>query len=285
MLNENNGFIQRLVDCAVYPVDNPKSDIYQELVKDAQAQLTADGCVRFGQFINPDYHTILRDETESLALLALFSTEEYTPYGTPPDYSYEDGHPRNNTHRTTSGNVTRDLIPETSPVQQLYQSLLFQNFIADCLHADRIFQFHDPMRGLTINAMPDNTTLGWHFDANEFVVSLMTQKADNGGVFEYCPNIREPDNENYDAVRAVLENRSNAVKKLDLQVGDIQIFKGRFSMHRVASTTGKRQTVIFGYSREPGFIGSVESTMRIYGRVMQEHIDADHIRHSDGLAD
>jgi hypothetical protein len=133
--------------------------------------------------------------------------------------------------------------------------------------------------------MPDNTTLGWHFDANEFVVSLMTRKADRGGCFEYCPNIRAPAAENYERVRAVLEDDRRAVKVLDLEVGDIQIFKGRFSMHRVAPTTGRRQTVIFGYSREPGYIGSVESTQRIYGRVMQAHIDADHIRHSDGLSD
>ncbi len=77
----------------------------------------------------------------------------------------------------------------------------------------------------------------------------------------------------------------NRVKVLGLQVGDIQIFKGRFSVHRVAPTQGQRHTAIFGYSREPGYIGSVESTQRIYGRVMQEHIDADHIRHCDGLSD
>jgi len=56
-------------------------------------------------------------------------------------------------------------------------------------------------------------------------------------------------------------------------------------MHRVAPTSGQRHTVIFGYSREAGFIGSVKSTMQVYGRVMQEHIDSDHLRNSDGLAD
>jgi hypothetical protein len=133
--------------------------------------------------------------------------------------------------------------------------------------------------------MPHDTTLGWHFDANEFIVSLMTRHADAGGEFEYCPNIRSPGDENYVAVQAVLDGERELVRVLDLQVGDIQIFKGRYSLHRVAPTVGKRQTVIFGYSREPGYIGSVESTMRVYGRVMQEHVDADHIRHGDGLAD
>jgi len=110
-------------------------------------------------------------------------------------------------------------------------------------------------------------------------------RADAGGEFEYCPGIRSPGNENYSAVRQVLDGERGPIRVLDLQVGDIQIFKGRFSLHRVAPTRGWRHTVIFGYDREPGYIGSVESTLRVYGRVMQAHIDADHIRHSDGLAD
>ncbi len=277
--------IVELIHCATYPIDQPESGQYQSIVKFARERLDVDGCIRFNQFIKNDYLTDLRRETESLAPQALFSIEEYTPYGTPPDHSFPDGHPRNNTHRTTSGNITRDLIPKSTLIQQIYLNPLFQRFIADCLEALEIFPFRDPMRGLIINAMPNNTTLGWHFDANEFVVSLMTKKAEQGGEFEYCPNIRQPGTENYEAVQAVLDDKRDEVKVLDLQVGDIQIFKGRFSMHRVAPTQGERHTVIFGYSREPGYIGSVESTQRIYGRVMQEHIDADHIRHSDGLSD
>jgi hypothetical protein len=274
-----------IVDLNHYPLHEPQSQIYQRLLASAREQLGSSGCVRFSQFIGKQWQAELCVETEALAPLALFSREEYTPYGTAPDLSFPSGHPRCNPHHTTSGNVTRDLIPETTLIQRLYQSKLFQAFIADCLESDVIYPFRDPMRGLIINAMPDNTTLGWHFDANEFVVSLMTKRADGGGRFEYCPAIRNPGNENYPAVQDVLDDRSEQVIKLDLQVGDIQIFKGRFSLHRVAPTVGQRHTVIFGYSREPGYIGSVASTMRVYGRVMQEHIDADHIHHSDGLAD
>jgi alkylated DNA repair dioxygenase AlkB len=277
--------IEQLVDLARFPVTDPESTAYRSLIATAREQLAADGCVRFSQFILQQWQPKLLKETENLAPQALFSREEYTPYGTPPDASFPPGHPRCNTHRTTSGNVTRDLIPETTLIQQLYQSAAFQAFVADCLDSSQIYPFRDPMRGLIINAMPHDTTLGWHFDANEFIVSLMTQKADAGGEFEYCPNIRSPGSENYDAVRQVLEGERDPIRVLDLQVGDIQIFKGRFSLHRVAPTVGRRHTVIFGYAREPGYIGSVESTMRVYGRVMQAHIDADHIRHSDGLAD
>jgi len=282
---QEDDIVESIVDLESYPLVKPRSEAYRRLLASARAQLDDVGCVRFSQFIRARHQAALRTETEALAPFALFSREEYTPYGTGPDDSFPPGHPRRNPHRTTSGNVTRDLIPDTTLIQKLYRSPRFQAFIAGCLEADEIYPFRDPMRGLIINAMPHDTTLGWHFDANEFVVSLMTKRADAGGLFEYCPGIRGPGDENYVAVQAVLEDRSELVRKLDLQVGDIQIFKGRFSLHRVAPTVGQRQTAIFGYSREPGYIGSVESTMRVYGRVMQEHIDADHIRHSDGLAD
>ena len=277
--------VEQLVDLGRFPVTSIESTAYRSLIASARQQLAADGCVRFSQFILGKWQLKMLQETEKLAPQALFSREEYTPYGTPPDESFSSGHPRCNTHRTTSGNVTRDLIPETTLIQQLYQSPAFQAFVADCLDSKQIFLFRDPMRGLIINAMPDSTTLGWHFDANEFVVSLMTKHSEAGGEFEYCPNIRNPGNEKYEAVQDVLDGERTLVKVLDLQVGDIQIFKGRFSLHRVAPTSGQRQTVIFGYAREPGYIGSVESTMRVYGRVMQEHIDADHVHHSDGLTD
>ena len=90
-----------------------------------------------------------------------------------------------------------------------------------------------------------------------------------------------------DAYRqGVLDGKPDLVKNLDLQVGDLQLFKGRYSLHRVNQIgKGARHTVIFGYARQPNFIGSVASTMKVYGRVMQQHIDAEHTRQTDGLAD
>lgn len=40
-----------------------------------------------------------------------------------------------------------------------------------------------------------------------------------------------------------------------------QIFKGRLEMHSVVEKQGERHSAIFGYAREPGFIGQVERTM------------------------
>jgi len=275
-----------LVDLARYPIHEPQNPILASAIGEARAGLARDGCARIPGFIREDARDTLARETEGLSGLALKSHEEYTPYGSGPDAGYSEGHPRRRAHRTTSGSVTRDLIPMETGIQQLYNSPHLAHFVAACLEADALHQFADPMRGLIINTMGAGNVLNWHFDANEFIVSLMTRRASTGGQFEYCPNIRKPGNENFDAVRDVLDGKHDPVKVLDLQVGDLQIFKGRYSLHRVPPIgSGHRDTVIFGFARQPGFIGSVESTLRVYGRVMREHIDAENRRHSDGLAD
>lgn len=132
--------------------------------------------------------------------------------------------------------------------------------------------------------MDDGKQMPWHFDANEFIVSLMTKRPeDGGGVFEFCPDLRKPGDECYDDVRKVLDGDHDRVRALELEVGDLQIFKGRYAMHRVTETHGQRLTVLFGYSETPGYIGAVESTRIGYGRVTQAHLDAER-GHADGLA-
>ena len=39
-----------------------------------------------------------------------------------------------------------------------------------------------------ISAMPPGGEQGWHFDDNEFVVSLLLQRPAVGGEFEYAPD-------------------------------------------------------------------------------------------------
>ena len=58
--------------------------------------------------------------------------------------------------------------------------------------------------------------LPWHFDGNEFTVSMLAQKADRGGVFEYVPNIRRPDAENFEHVAHILAGGRDGVRELDL---------------------------------------------------------------------
>lgn len=89
------------------------------------------------------------------------------------------------------------------------------------------------------------------------------------GRFEYAPGIRSPEGENFDEVEKVLDGDRSRLKALDLQPGDLQVFFGRYSLHRVTPVQGEkeRHTVIFAYAKEPGFIGRPERAQRIFGRM------------------
>jgi hypothetical protein len=152
------------------------------------------------------------------------------------------------------------------------------------------------LAGLCVNVLPPGRGHPWHFDTNEFAVSLLTQPAEAGGVFEFCPGIRSPEDENLAGVRAVLEGEAGeatdaadgTVRRLALRPGDLQLFRGRFSLHRVTTVEGTtpRHTAILSYSERPGVVGSVERTRQLFGRVLPEHLAAaGHAVRGDRLLD
>jgi hypothetical protein len=115
----------------------------------------------------------------------------------------------------------------------------------------------------------------WHFDTNEFTISMLTQAPLGGGVFEYCPEIRSPQAENFDDVGAVLPGKGDhLVRRLQLRAGDLQLFRGRHALHRVTAVEGQRErhSAVFAFSAQPGVVGTVARTKQPFGRVLPAHL-------------
>src|ERR1700737_2415543 len=124
-----------------------------------------------------------------------------------------------------SGFVTRDVIPADSIVHRIYVAQAMKRFVAACLGEARVWEYADPYAGLVLNVMPPGTEQPWHYDTNEFIVSMMTQQPEAGGDFEYCPNIRSPQGESYGAVGSVVRGETRApIQVLTLRPGDLQLF-------------------------------------------------------------
>ena len=265
-----------------YPLGHRDDARLLEVIERARRDLANVGCARIPAFIRPEAQSCLTDETTSVAPLAYRVSREITPYSDHGDSELPADHPRRRLGAMTNGFVGKDRIPD-GVIKALYSDHDFERFVAACLSLEVLHPFADPIRGLVVNVMDDGTQMPWHYDANEFIVSLMTRRPDAGGAFEFCPDLRVPGDERYDDVRSVLDGDRERVRTLDLEVGDLQLFRGRYSMHRVTPTRGERHTVLLGYSETPGYIGGVESTLIGYGRVTQEHLDAEQ-GHVDGLA-
>ena len=137
-----------------------------------------------------------------------------------------------------------------------------------------------------VNTAEAGNGFPWHFDTNNYTVTLAIQNAEEGGDFEYSPYLRTPLDENYAGVEAVLDGDASLIRTLRLEPGDLQIFKGRYSLHRVTPLVGSRAryVAIFSYVEEPGMVGSPERTAQLYGRVLPIHLERAGLR-TDALVD
>lgn len=277
MQEPDTNWFEAIVDLDRYPLDQPGSRQWSALIDDIHAALEKDGCSVLEGFVREAALSRLEQESRDAAPDAYYTTEIVNAYNVTVDGEWDARHPAHITFERGNAFVARDLLPETGMINRLYTSDTFQQFIATCFGADTVYELADPLAGLCINVLTSGMEHPWHFDTNEFTVSLLTQATTSGGVFEFCPNIREPGCENLQDVKAVLEGgASHKVKRLMLRCGDLQLFRGRHSLHRVTRVTGddERHTAIFAYTEKPGVIGSVERTRQLFGRVLDVHRNA-----------
>lgn len=159
-------------------------------------------------------------------------------------------------------------------------------FVSDSLEVFPLYTWADPLGKNPYSVMHTNHYFPWHFDGNEFTLSILVQKAEKGGFFEYAPDIRSKDNENFEEVSKVLKGDRKKVKSLDLKPGDLQIFKGRFSMHRVTKIEGKisRYIALPCYVKDPLKINKPEHSKQVYGKALPIHFERENIQ-GDGLID
>lgn len=279
-----------LVDSERYPLDRPNDPALRSAIEQARADLDREGCAVLRGFLREDRLAQMREECQELAEKSFYNTREVNAYFTADDPTLPEQDPRRLFMTRTSGFVTRDMIAADRIMQRLYVSQGMKSLVARCLGEEQVYEYADPYAGLVLNVLPEGTEQPWHYDTNEFIVTMMTQAPESGGSFEYCPDIRTPQDENYAGVGAVIRDEDReGVRRLDLQPGDLQLFKGRFSLHRVTRVEGAtpRLTAIFAYSQSPGVVGRLERTRQLYGRVSELHIQAeqDRAERVDGLLD
>lgn len=262
-----------LIDRATHPIDDLEGPAGRALVEQARASLAATGCLVVRGLLTDEAVARISQETRELAPRAHFNRGRANPYGGAADATLPPDHPRNRMLERYNGFVAGDWIEPHTALRRLYHNRSFQKFIGACVGVQPLYEYADPLAGLVINVLPPRAQHAWHFDTNEFAVTMLTQKPDAGGLFEYCPGIRSIDDENPDAVAAVLDGERRGVRTLELNPGDLQIFFGRFSLHRVSPVEGRRDrhTVILGYAQERNMIGSAEKTRRLFGRIADVH--------------
>ncbi len=172
--------------------------------------------------------------------------------------------------------VPADNFGDDSIMRAIYEWPAFAPFVQAVLGETEFHRYADPLADVIVNLAEEGGGFPWHFDTNNYTVTLAIQNAEQGGAFEYSPHLRSPTDENYVGVESVLDGERGCVRTLHLQPGDLQIFKGRYSLHRVTPLAGMtvRYVAIFSYVENVGMVGSPERTQQLYGRVLPVHTRA-----------
>lgn len=278
--------LAELVDLKRYPIDALEGDEGQRLVARCRAALDELGCIVLPDFVAPDALAQMAAEARQVADQAYFNDIRTNPYSSEDDPSLPPEHPVRLFGVRTNGFVGGDLLPSDSAIRELYRSAPLIAFLAACMRLERLYVYADPIADAVVNVLRPGCQFPWHFDNNDYTITILTQTPESGGVFEFCPNIRSATAQNFEAVGEAIRGRSALLRQLTLRPGDLQIFYGRNSLHRVTPIEGARErhSVIYAYVEDPLRIGGVERTRRIYGRVHARHLaEAERARTRDAL--
>jgi hypothetical protein len=260
---------ENLVDLDRYPLTTPDAPGYAAEVARIRADLARDGAASLPGFLRPEAVELMAFEAEALSPLAYTGPTEVSPYFFNYDLAATDDptHPTKRRGKRALGQVAYDLIPEESALRRLFFWEPLPAFLAAALDLPRLYRTEDPYQALNISVMGEGGRQQWHFDRSAFVTTLLVQAAEGGGHFEYVPSIREDSDEHFDEVRAVLDGDESRVKRIEIEPGMLNLFKGHYSMHRVTEVTGARRRLqtILGYSATPGVVGSLKSSVLHYG--------------------
>ena len=215
-------------------------------------------------------------EADSVAHCAHYSSSMTNAYFTADDPSLPKSHPKRQFFKRSNAFIPADNFSDSGGLRSVFNHNGFDDFIRKCLNEpeNKFFRYADPLADAIVNLAKEGNGFPWHFDTNNYTVTLALQNAKQGGEFEYAPMIRR-DSENFTEVSKVLRNESDLIKSIKLHPGDLQLFKGRYSLHRVAPLKGSvpRYVAILSYVEKENMVGNVERTRQLYGKVLPIHYE------------
>jgi hypothetical protein len=273
------------VDTDRYPI-HVEGEARAALLAELRARLDDGGCAVLKGFIRPGALPDLVSECDRVQALGHRNFNRTNPYFTQDHPDLPPSHPLRRFYDRSNAFVPADHFGRDSVLRAIYEWPAFAPFIQAALQETSFYRYGDPLADVIVNLAEAGNGFPWHFDTNNYTVTLAIQNAESGGDFEYSPGLRSPTDENYAGVERVLDGDPSLIRRLVLEPGDLQIFRGRYSLHRVTPLHGaqRRYVAIYSFAERPDMVGSPERTRQLYGRVLPEHLERAG-RRDDALVD
>ena len=253
-----------IVDLKAHPLTD------QSFIATCAEQLDREGVLVLPNLIQAGALATMQAEAEAGQDKAYFCAQNHSIYLTPHNPNFPDSHAANRQVVSSKGCICDDIIASDSPLRALYDSADFRSFIKGTVGQPELHPYADPLSSINIHYAKRGQELGWHFDNSSFAITLLIQKPEAGSAFEYIKDLRDADagEMNYDGVSALLDGQETP-KVLSMNAGDLVLFRGRNSIHRVSPNESDRTRMlaVLAYNAEPGIELSESARMTFYGRL------------------
>lgn len=242
-----------IIDIDRYPLHQPGTAAFDSLLAKGREALASDALFSLQGFIQPDATERMARELEARLPWATRYEAMGSSYGG-DNRSWPEEHPRRAKHAFRYHQVLNYQISNDSPLRKVFCWEPLREFLRQLMGYETFHRSECPHLALTSKLAGEGDTDGWHFDGNDVVFSVLLRAPEGGGLFEYVPNIRNDTDEHYDDVASVFAGDRTRVRVAQLAVGDLNVFQGNQTLHRVSPVEGARKRIVglFSYDRRPG---------------------------------
>ena len=258
-----------IIDLERYPLHRPESTEYRKLLHGKRDELAQNQYCALPGFLREDVRRPVAAAIEKRLERSHRADSERNIYlERSATASLPDEHPKNIFARGCYNMIGAHLLDAGSPLKTLYYSAEMQAFTAAIVGAQRLYTSDDPYQPVNVLCHGEGDRSSWHFDSsNAFTMTLMLQAPEAGGCFELAPNTRSADDPNYAGVARLLNGDTTGVHRIARGEGELVIFRGCHSAHRVTPIAGKRLRLmcVMVYENTPGVVGDPVVNETVYG--------------------
>jgi hypothetical protein len=261
--------IGQIIDLSSYPLDRPGSADLQTLIASKKKELEQQQYCCMPGFLIEQRRQKIAEAVETQQENTNRADNQRNIYlEQKPSGSLPEDHPKNIFARGCYNMMGTHLLQQDSPLRQLYYWQPMQQFVADIVGEPMLYPNADPYQPVNVLCHGKGDRSAWHFDSsNAFTMTLMLQAPESGGNFQMSPNTRSDSDPNYSGIKKLLQGDQDNVVQISRSEGELVIFRGCNSAHRVTSIEGNRRRMmcVMVYETEPGVTGDPVVNETVYG--------------------
>ena len=245
--------LDQVINLEDYPINQPHSDRYRDLVKFHQEQLLQNGVTTLPGLVTKEALDETVKEVEEKADTSFTMKTDHNIYLKESDKSLDTNHIRNKRLDTKVAALACDELSEQGPLKVIFRSESFLKFVQQILNLPSLHRNVDPVGAVFVNIYNDQFSHNWHFDESQWSTTILLQEAE-------------------DIAEKVISGDEEHVNTLEFKPGTLNIFQGRRSLHSVTSCHGpvSRLLGVLHFSQKEGVRNSPGVQELFWGKVVQD---------------